>query len=490
MSAPNRRAAALAVLGLALASCTGSPPAPPADFARGIADAITTDTLEPHLRALQDIADANGGTRAEGTPGFDASVDYVVKTLRDNGFEVQIADFERLGMTRGGNPGLTVAGRSFPVEQASLLHTTAREGLSAITLRPQKPTGCLPADYGPVNVRGAIAVVDDAGCSVVDKHDVAVSKGAVGLLVVSAPGPDGSPEALFPEGYYRGLDTPVGVIGPEADAALRRTNRPVRLVLDRQAVQVRSRNVLAQTKTGDAGNVVMAGAHLDSIAGGPGINDNGTGVAALLAAASALGAEPKVTNAVRFAFWGSKEIGGAGSTAYVRGLDRNALTDIAMYLNADMLGSPNAGYFTYDGDQSGQPSPEVALDAVPDGSAGVERTLAGFLNLAGVRPADMPLARTRDDNPFLRAGVPIGGVTTGSSQRKTDVQARLWGGKAGVAFDPDYHTRRDDIGNVNREALAVMARAVGFAVATYSQSTAGVNGVPPRPERNRTPLAP
>ena len=66
--------------------------------------------------------------------------------------------------------------------------------------------------------------------------------------------------------------------------------------------------------------------------------------------------------------------------------------------------------------------------------------LAGHLNLAGVRPADMPLAENTDYTPFLAAGIPIGGITTGSSQRKTEVQARLWGGQAGVAFDPNYHT--------------------------------------------------
>ena len=75
-----------------------------------------------------------------------------------------------------------------------------------------------------------------------------------------------------------------------------------------------------------------------------------------------------------------------------------------------MLGSPNAGFFTYDGDQSGQPNPDVPVQTVPAGSAGVERTLAGYLNLAGMRPADMPLGKATDYSPFLDAGVPIGGT--------------------------------------------------------------------------------
>ena len=354
--------------------------------------------------------------------------------------------------------------------------------MRAITLRPQKPGGCDAADYGNLVMTGAIAVVDDAGCSIVDKQDAAVAKGAVGLLVVSTPGSNGSAPGLFSPGYYRQLKVPVGVIGNDANAALRRTDAPVRLTLDSKAVLVKSRNILAQTKTGDSRNVVVVGAHLDSAAKSPGINDNGSGVAAVLEAAIALGSQPQTTNAVRFAFWGSEEVSLEGSTNYVRGLDRDQLNDIALYFNFDMLGSPNAGFFTYDGDQSGQPNPSIPPSEVPAGSAGIERTLAGYLNLAGIRSADMPLARTTDYSAFLAAGVPIGGATTGAAQKKTEVQARLWGGRAGVAFDPNYHTARDRIDNVDRHALSVMGPAVAFAVGTYAQSTEGANGVPPRDE--------
>jgi Zn-dependent M28 family amino/carboxypeptidase len=305
------------------------------------------------------------------------------------------------------------------------------------------------------------------------------------VLLVIAPGTGGSPRGLFTPGYYQQLTIPVGVIGNDADAALRRTNAPVRLVLDSKPVMTKSRNVVAQTKTGDTHNVVLAGAHLDSSPRSPGINDDGSGVAALLEAAAALGSQPQVTNAVRFAFWASEENALGGSTKYVRGLAHDQLDDIALYLSFDMLGSPNAGYFTYDGDQSGQPNPDIPPRDVPAGSAGIERTLAGYLNLAGVRPADMPLGRTTDYGPFLIAGIPIGGVTTGASQPKTEVQARLWGGRAGVAFDPNYHTPADTIDSIDRGALSVMGPAVAFAVGTYAQSVQGVNGVPPRDERRR-----
>ncbi|HKI40679.1 MAG TPA: M28 family peptidase, partial [Mycobacterium sp.] len=159
---------------------------------------------------------------------------------------------------------------------------------------------------------------------------------------------------------------------------------------------------------------------------------------------------------------------------------------IALYLDFTMLGSPNAGFFTDDGDQSGPPSPGVSSGDVPEGSAGIERTLGGYLYAAGKRPADMPLTTRADYHPFMVAGVPIGGMTTGSSQTKTIVQARLWGGQAGAPFDANYQSLRDTVDNINRDALAVMGAGAAFAVGTYAESVGGVNGVPPHDKRHRT----
>jgi hypothetical protein len=472
--------AALALAGLLLvAACspTQQPPAAPAaQSARELSAKVTADGMFGHLQKLADIAAANGNSRADGTPGFDASVDYVAGVLRDKGFDVQMPEFDRLAESAPGKPTLVVSGRSVPVDQASLLVTTPPGGLSALTLRPERPSGCAAADYGSVNVRGAIAIVDDQGCSVVDKQNAAVARGAVGVLVVS----EGGPAGLFTPGYYQALTAPMAVIDEDADALLRRTSSPVRLTLDAKSTVVKSRSVVAQTKTGDPHNVVVAGAHLDSAQSSPGLNDDGSGVAAVLETAVQLGSSPTVTNAVRFAFWGAQQAGLQGSSKYVAGLGADGLDDVALYLDFDLLGSVNAGYFTYDGDQSGQPNPDVPAARVPAGSAGVERTLAGYLNLAGVRPADMPLGLANDYSAFLRAGIPIGGITTGATQRKTATQARLWGGRAGVPFDPNFQSPADTIANVDRATLAITGPAVAFAVATYAQSTEGPNGVPAR----------
>ncbi len=478
--------AAIAILAATAVSCSSSPPPPAPELGAELAERVTVDGVYSHLLELQSIADADDRNRADGSSGYQASVNYVAQRLRDKGFDVQTPEFQRLSGSRGGKPVLTVAGRKHRVEQSSLLLTTPPGGLRALSFRPHRPAGCTEADYVGASVKGAISVVDDSSCSILDKQNIALTQGAVGLLVVSKASPTnpvGAPPSLFTPGYFSNLTIPVGVIDPTADAALRRTNAPVTLVLDNKPVMTTSRNVIAQTKSGDTQNVIMVGAHLDSVQSGPGINDNGSGVAAVLETALQLGAEPEAGNTVRFAFWGSGEISTDGSSNYVRSLTSEQLGDIALYLNLDMIASLNAGYFTDDGDQSAEPGPEP--DPAPEGSAGIERMLAGYLNLAGLRPADLPLGRSTDYAPFLAAGVPVGGLTTGWSQRKTEVQARLWGGRAGAPFDPNYHTALDTIDNIDRHALGIMAATVAFAVGNYAQSIEGVNGVPPRDQRKR-----
>lgn len=478
--------------GVVLSGCSSPPaPAPPeqvVSLADHLAEQVTEAGMSVHLQRLQDIAAEHGGNRADGTPGFDASVDYVVTMLRDKGFDVETTEFERLETQDAGRPTVSVGGRTYQVDQASLL--VQSRGVEGPVVRPARAPGCSAADYPARVPRGAVVVVDDTGCSVVAKHRAAVDKGAAALVVVSAGGRNGSPPGLFERGYYERLTLPVAVIGDEGGAALRRATGTARVVLDGKTATVTSRNVLAQTRTGSTRDVVMVGAHLDSVPQGPGINDNGTGVAAVLETALQLGPEPDVSNAVRFAFWGGEERRLAGSLDYVFNRSRDELNDIALYLNVDMIGSPNAGYFTYDGDQSGAPSPDVDAEDVPVGSEGLERTLAGYLNLAGMRPADMPLSASTDYHPFLTAGIPVGGLTTGGPQQKTAVQARLWGGTAGAPFDPNYHTARDTARAVNREALAITGSGLAFTVGTYASSIEGPNGVPAHDLRHRSAMGP
>lgn len=238
--------------------------------------------------------------------------------------------------------------------------------------------GCTASDYDGLPVQGAVVLVDRGTCPFAQKEKVAVERGAVAMVVA-----DNVDEKEMGGTLGENTDVKIPVVSvTKADGAqLRAQPGPTTVKLKAETQTFQARNVIAQTKTGSTTDVVMAGAHLDSVPEGPGINDNGSGVAAVLETALRLGNSPKIHNAVRFGFWGAEELGLIGSRKYIESLDVDGLKDIALYLNFDMLGSPNPGYFTYDGDQS-LPADQRGNPVVP-GGLGRYRALVGCLPEVG-----------------------------------------------------------------------------------------------------------
>jgi aminopeptidase S len=237
-----------------------------------------------------------------------------------------------------------------------------------------------------------------------------------------------------------------------------------------------TRSVIAQTTTGRTDEVVLSGAHLDSVPEGPGINDDGSGVAANLEIALRLGAAAPVNNAVRFVWFGAEEEGLIGSQQYVQGLSADQRRDIALMLNSDMIASPNAGYFVYDGDGSDAGNTEDAAA----GSPTIERLLVDRLATLGVAAQGTPFNGDSDYGPFVEAAIPSGGVFTGDAPSKTPEQAALWGGRAGVPFDVCYHRACDTTSNIDRVAYGRMLNALAFGIGSFATDLAGL---PPRAER-------
>ncbi|QQQ75026.1 M20/M25/M40 family metallo-hydrolase [Saccharothrix sp. 6-C] len=216
-------------------------------------------------------------------------------------------------------------------------------------------------------------------------------------------------------------------------------------------------NLIADWPGGDLDNVVMLGGHLDSVSAGPGINDNGTGSAGLLEVALAVrssGFQP--TKHLRFAWWGAEELGLVGSTYYVNSLSTTDRSRIDAYLNFDMIGSPNPGYFVYSA--SGQPS----------GSLQLQQTLQGYFSSIGVQTELTSVGGRSDHAAFARAGIPVGGTFTGAEGIKTSAQAQKWGGSAGVAFDRCYHRSCDTSSNVNATALDRNTDAIAHTLWTLA----------------------
>jgi Zn-dependent M28 family amino/carboxypeptidase len=464
-------------------SASPSAAATPADdFAVALKGRVTTDAMLAHLKKLQEIADANGGNRALGSTGYGASADYVAQTLRDKGFDVQTNDFD-VRIPFADEPVVTVGGQR--VKAAPLKYTvgTGDGGVDGrlVPARTGPKPGCAVSDYDGMDVKGAVVLVDRGACPFGDKQTVAAERGAVALIV--ANNVDGDDLGGGTLGERTEVKIPVVSIS-KADGTRLRGNPAATTIALNAGVRVdRTHNVVAQTKTGSPENVVMAGAHLDSVPEGPGVNDNGSGVAAVLETAVQLGSSPDVRNAVRFAFWGAEEEGLVGSTKYIQTLDVEGLKNIALYLNFDMLASPNPGYFTYDGDQSAPPSDSVPR--VPEGSAGIERLLAAYLGGAGKEPRDTDFDGRSDYDAFTQAGIPAGGLFAGAEEKKSDDEAKIWGGAANEPFDPNYHKSSDTFDHLDHAALDVQGKGVAYAIGVYAQDEGGRNGVPVRADRTR-----
>ncbi|MEU9648430.1 M28 family metallopeptidase [Streptomyces sp. NPDC048110] len=212
-------------------------------------------------------------------------------------------------------------------------------------------------------------------------------------------------------------------------------------------------NLIADWPGGDANQIVMAGSHLDSVTSGPGINDNGSGSSAVLETALAVarsGYQPG--KHLRFAWWGAEELGLVGSRAYVNSLGSAERAKISGYLNFDMIGSPNPGYFVYDDDPT------------------IERTFKDYFAGLGIATEIETEGDGRSDHaPFKNAGVPVGGLFSGADYRKTSAQAAKWGGTVGQPFDRCYHSSCDTTANIDDTALDHNSDAIAYAVWELSQ---------------------
>ncbi|SMF17082.1 M28 family metallopeptidase [Streptomyces sp. Amel2xC10] len=210
-------------------------------------------------------------------------------------------------------------------------------------------------------------------------------------------------------------------------------------------------NLIADWPGGDTNQVIMAGSHLDSVTSGAGINDNGSGSSAVLETALTVArTNYRPTKHLRFAWWGAEELGLVGSRYYVNSLSSANRARINGYLNFDMIGSPNPGYFVY------------------DDNAAIEKTFKDYFAGIGVPTEIETEGDGRSDHaPFKSAGVPVGGLFTGASRVKTAAQVAKWGGTA-TAFDRCYHSSCDTTANINDTALDRNGDALAYAVWTLS----------------------
>jgi hypothetical protein len=455
---------------------------------------VTLEGVREHQAAFQEIADANDdpfypGTRAAGTEGYAESVEYVAGLLRDAGYEVTLdpvevtfnfpatlrqltpvqADYET-GVFTGSGSG-AVEGRVIPVD-INLVGDRA------------STSGCEAADFAGLDWSGAadIALVQRGTCFFGTKAFYAEQAGAEAVIIFNQGNtPERSglivADATSVDPPIPGAPGPVThgipVVGASfADGVALSQPGSTAFVEVLPSETRTDYNVIAEKAGTNEDNVVMAGAHLDSVIEGPGINDNGSGSAALLETALMM-AKVKPENTVRFAWWAAEEQGLVGSEDYVAGLSQAERDRIAVYLNYDMVGSPNYIFMVYDADQSTFEAPVT----IPPGSTAIEDLYESYYTMIGEPYDDTEFSGRSDYEAFILAGIPSGGLFTGAEEIKTEEQEAIWGGTAGEQFDPCYHLACDTFDNVNLHALDVNSDLIAFAQLTFAYSTESVNGV-------------
>ncbi|MCF6743619.1 M28 family peptidase [Blastococcus sp. KM273128] len=449
------------------------------------------DVLE-HQRAFQKIADDSDdpvypGTRAAGTDGYADSVEYVAGLLRDARMDVTLdpvevtfafpavlrqltpepAEYET-GLFSGSGSG-TVEGQVIPVD-------INLEGDRASS------SGCEAEDFSALDFTGDadIALVQRGTCNFGDKVVNAEAAGAEAVIIFNQGSAPDRFELIVANAATLGdgstVQHGIPVVGASFDQGVALAAEGSTAFVDGRIETRTDYNVIAEVRGRNKDNVVMAGAHLDSVIEGPGINDNGSGSAALLETALSM-ASLKPHNTLRFAWWAAEEQGLVGSNSYVAKQPQSELDRIALYMNYDMVASPNYVQMVYDSDESTWD----ASAPIPEGSTAIEDVYESFYTKVGVPYDDAEYSGRSDYQAFINAGIPSGGLFTGAEVVKTERQAEIWGGRAGDQFDPCYHEACDTIDNLALDALDVNSDLIAFAMLTFAFSTESVNGVKGRP---------
>ena len=423
-------------------------------------DDARVERIQELLAELDAIAEDNGGTRHAGSPGYEASAEWVARRMRQAGWDVTRHTFETPVIHPQPGSEVVVGNDRFvdgrdlrvllyspPGRVAGPLYPVAFEA----NVEGRSGPACDDTALGGVP-RGAVVLIRPGPCFTRDQVVNVSEAGAAAVLVAYPEFHTGQvlrPTLLSP----RDIDIPALAISDEAGEELAAGSEGERVeVLARTRVETQLiDSVIAESDGPASGDVVMAGAHLDSVVDGPGINDNGSGVATLLALAEEIGPGTRDTK-LRFAFWAAEELGLLGSTEYVTRLSDAERGEIRAYVNLDMVASPNYVRWIYD---------EVGS---PQGSEDIAALFESYFDDQDLTSRALALGGASDHGPFLRAGIPIGGVYTGSDEIKTRYLERVFRGEAGEPLDPCYHQACDDLDNINHAALQEMAGAAAHVL--------------------------
>ncbi|TFK23226.1 Zn-dependent exopeptidase [Coprinopsis marcescibilis] len=423
---------------------------------------ISKNKLLGHAEKLLEFSKLSNNNRAFGSKGHNATVAYIKELLDATGFyDTHLETF--VWPYSESNVSFSTEAKTY----STAPFTYGPGGDIEAPLVKVNNVGCTLEDF-PQEVAGNVALILRGECEFGLKVAYAGAAGAAGAILYNNVNEGfGSGGTLAqpsrPEGPYVPVGGISGLEGKALMAALAEGQEVVGKIHATTFSEERySSNVIATTKQGDKGNIIFAGAHSDSVPAGPGINDDGSGTISILEVALNL-PRYRFKNAVRFGWWTAEEFGLVGSEYHVERLTDEQRQKIALYLNFDMLASPNSGYFVLDGDGSASGSP------APAGSDHIENVFLDWYEKRGLKTGQAAFSGSSDYDAFLNVGIPVGGVNTGASGVKTVEGAEWWGGEAGVAYDVCYHAICDTVDNLRVPIWEHNTKAAAHAIATYAK---------------------
>eukprot|EP01095_Lingulamoeba_sp_RSL-Kostka_P012007 TRINITY_DN4691_c0_g1_i1.p1 TRINITY_DN4691_c0_g1~~TRINITY_DN4691_c0_g1_i1.p1 ORF type:complete len:505 (-),score=182.07 TRINITY_DN4691_c0_g1_i1:95-1609(-) len=425
-----------------------------------------------YLEDLQLIALENDDTRAVGTTGFNDSAIFVYDMISKNtNFDVEYQFFTISSFS---------IGSSSMFKQVTPTEINYRNGIDFITLTYsgkgdvtsllQLPSndlnndGCNSDDFD--FIKGNIAIIPRGNCDFNMKVENAVSKGAVGVLIMNYEN-----QGIASGTLGNMQDVPVFMITYSLGSTLLELpNNQFNMFANTSVETTYTANVIATSKEGDPNSKIVSGSHLDSVPAGPGINDNGSGTSSNLALAlhyyellqyNQQQGLPKPVNQVQFAWFAGEELGLLGSKHYVQSLG-NDTSSIGANLNFDMLASPNYFSGIYYGND--------AKDPIKYACTAIQLLFEEYYINSGL-PFDYTTFDGRSDyGPFIEVDIPAGGLFSGAEKKKSIEQVEKYGGVANEAYDECYHRKCDDLLNINTECLYQMANAANFVLKTLAYS--------------------
>ncbi|KKY28414.1 putative aminopeptidase y precursor [Phaeomoniella chlamydospora] len=412
---------------------------------------ISANNLLKRAEKLYEIAESsidqyNHPTRVIGSKGHLGTIDYIYETIAKHGDYYTLSNQSFPAVTGDVFESRLVVGNEVLSSAAAMSLTPPTKNKQPVygPLVLVENEGCTPGDY-PKNTSGSIALIQRGACAFGDKSTNAGKAGALAAIVYNNEQGGLSGTLGTPNEYQIAT---FGISKEDAEpyiAALKNgTSVDSIAYIDSIVESISTTNIIAQTIAGDSQNCVMLGGHSDSVAEGPGINDDGSGSLTLLEIAEQL-TNFTVNNCVRFAWWAGEEEGLLGSDYYVAQLSEEENMKIRLFMDYDMLASPNYAYQVYN----------ATNEVNPVGSEELRDLYTWFYERHNLNYTFIPFDGRSDYDAFIKNGIPGGGIATGAEGIKTKEEAAMFGGTPGEWFDPCYHQACDTVANLNLTAWEI-----------------------------------